>query len=463
MDLVEELEILEDKLSLFELRVDGIPIWERIRFDIYREARELLGKGKAHTEIDFDVNDHFNAAGLFIRNIFHKNPFLSQKGEIIFFGHGRRKMEKDGYWKDIYCDPIHEALSMNSVHLEKDYLLSHKTPTNTEQIRYIDLIVYGGTIQRKLGIYRNVLTEDDIDMLNKIESKINRFLDLDVTFTQRVRRMLTNRRCRKWMYEILVDKIQPSLAIVVVSYGPEKETFIEVCKSREIPVVELQHGTIHDKHMGYSYPLNKDKNTFPDYLLTWGKHWGENTELPISDDRIIPVGFPYLERSVKEYKDADTERQIIFISQGTIGEQLSKFAVHVSEHSGIDYDIIYKLHPGEYDRWQEEYPWLMNANLEIFGESAPPLYQLFAKSSVQVGVNSTALYEGLCFDLDTYLYNCQETEVPKPLVYKGGAKSVSTADQLAQSLRQETSTPNPDPFFTQGAYSNVCEHIETLL
>ena len=92
---------------------------------------------------------------------------------------------------------------------------------------------------------------------------------------------------------------------------------------------------------------------------------------------------------------------------------------------------MYKLHPGEYDRWREAYPWLVDADIKVIDSSEPPLYELFARSSVQVGVASTAIYEGLTFDLETYIYDCQGWAVTKPLVADGAATLVASADELA--------------------------------
>ena len=50
--------------------------------------------------------------------------------------------------------------------------------------------------------------------------------------------------------------------------------------------------------------------------------------------------------------------QFFFISQGTIGHELSRFVLDVHEDDRIDHGVVYKLHSGEYDRSEEKYPWL---------------------------------------------------------------------------------------------------------
>ncbi|WP_206538427.1 hypothetical protein [Natronorubrum sulfidifaciens] len=272
------------------------------------------------------------------------------------------------------------------------------------------------------------------------------------------RETLHVRRTTLPLYRRLLERVNPELAVVVVSYG--REPFIEACKEQDIPVVELQHGVIHEHHFGYLYSGPRTKETFPDYLLTFGDFWKDSFEFPIPDDRVVSVGYPYLEESVDKYDDVNTRDQLLFISQGTIGEQLSKFAMEVEQHPEIDHEIVYKLHPGEYDRWEDEYPWLLEADFEIVDSSEPPLYKLFSESNVQVGVGSTAVYEGLCFNLETFVY--ENSSVLQPLVDEGSAAVVSTADELASALGNKSRSFNRDYYFTPKATQRACETIQRL-
>jgi hypothetical protein len=248
--------------------------------------------------------------------------------------------------------------------------------------------------------------------------------------------------------------------LVVVSYG--KEPFVMACKQLGIPVVELQHGVIYPEHLAYSYPGDRIKKSFPDYLLVWGEFWREHTEFPIPDERVIPVGYPYLDQRVERYAGVESEDRLLFISQGTIGEQLSKFALAVDEHPDIDHDIVYKLHPGEYDRWREEYPWLTEANFEVVDDSERDLYRLFAESSVQVGAGSTAVYEGLCFDLETYVYDCPGTHVLQPLVEDGSAEIVSSTDTLVERLGTGGARFERERYFAPNAVERTAEVLDSL-
>lgn len=455
-----EFEAFENEQTLFDLRIDGVPVWERIRFDVYREINHQKGEGQAHSRVGESYRDYLRGFGLFLKNIIRKNPFLAGETDVAFFGHPRRKQGPDGYWWDLYCDPIHIACDVKSVHIESPYQLRHCTPARTKNIRYRELISYGGEIQQLLGLNEPSLTDAARGTLESAECAIDHRFSVDINLVERVLEELHERRSELWLYRRLLDRLNPELVVIVVSYSDE--TLIEACKERDIPVAELQHGVIHRAHFGYSYRGERTKEMFPDYLLTFGDFWNDKVELPLPDDRVISVGYPFLEKSIAQYDNVESTKQLLFISQGTVGERLSRFAMEVSQHPEMEYDIVYKLHPGEYDRWEENYPWLIEADFELVDSSDRQLYKMFAESSAQIGVGSTAVYEGLAFGLETYIYDCLGSDMLQPLVDEGSAELISSADELVSSLGEGGGLFDREYYFTPNASERACEIIERL-
>ncbi|MFA9518185.1 hypothetical protein ACERIT_13380 [Halopenitus sp. H-Gu1] len=450
----QDFEAFEKGNDLFSITVDGISIWERIRFKTFRDIAQQNGRGQAHTQNEMGLLTNLRGFGLLLKNAVYRNPYLADEHDFLFFGHSRRKLEEDGYWWDLYCDPIHDRNELDYVHMETPHLMSHRRPAKTENLRYLELIQYGGTLQRRLGLRRPSLPDDVVSRLHEAETEIQRRFGANIDLVSIAREKLHVRNTTLPLYERLLDRIDPSVVVVVVSYG--KETLIEACKRKEIPVVELQHGVIYEHHYGYAYPENVTKNTFPDYLLTFGEFWNENVSFPIPEDRVIPVGYPYLEQRLDAYDDIERSKQLLFISQGTIGRELSRFALAVHEDVRIDHDVVYKLHPGEYDRWEEEYPWLATSDMRVIDESEPPLYRLFAKSTAQIGVGSTAVYEGICFDLETFVFETDGADVLRPLVDDGAASMVGSLDELARELGSNTAVRfDRERFFESEAVENI--------
>src|SRR5699024_6383953 len=100
--------------------------------------------------------------------------------------------------------------------------------------------------------------------------------------------------------------------------------------------------------------------------------------------------------------------------------------------------FIYKLHPGEYERWKTTYPYLLRAkelgNFSVIDNNNINLYSYFSKSKYQVGVNSTAIFEGLTFGCKTILYNIIGVEYMKDLISKEIVAVVNSAEDFKVCL-----------------------------
>ena len=251
-------------------------------------------------------------------------------------------------------------------------------------------------------------------------------------------------------YIELLQKKSPKLVFLVVAY--ENKALVAACKKMNIEIIELQHGTISPYHLGYSYPENtrkfnneiKEIEYFPDKILSFGDYWKNACPFPIDVKNIISMGFPYFEENSKTYmkiagdkisedgKDGKTqEKQILFISQGVIGKYLSKLAYETTSNinDSQNFKFIYKLHPGEYGTWKENYDYLTRAvdefnNFTVIDKSEPPLYELFAESHYQIGAFSTAIYEGLAFNCKTFIIDVPGVEYLDDLIDKDIVKKV---------------------------------------
>lgn len=454
---------LENDFNTFDLYCHDTQIWDYLRRSVYREIlQKQVRHGKAHPTSQHTLQNYVIASYLLAKNFFSKNPFLSDSSEYLFFGHPRRKLQDDGYWWDIYFDPIHETGELDYLQVEKDYHLNHFEPTRTKNLKYLDLINYSAKFrsmaQKKL--YR--LPTDTCNRLEKIEMEISDIFSVNIDLVSMAKSRLLFKNSVEGFVKKLLKIIDPKLVVCTVGYGLITKEAIEICKELGIKTVEFQHGVIHPRHLGYHFPNSENVSAFPDYLLTWGDFWLEQAKFPILDSNVIPVGYPYLEQALHQVKNTRSRKQILFISQGTIGEELSKFAMEVDQHPDIDHKVVYKLHPSEFGRWRDEYPWLVTADFDILDTTDPPLYELFAQSSAQVGVYSTAVFEGLCFDIETYVYDLPGSSVLNPLVDKGAAERVSSVDELASSVGSGAVTFNRKYYFEENATENVCQTLQQL-
>ena len=239
-----------------------------------------------------------------------------------------------------------------------------------------------------------------ISNLNKdIKEYFNIDFDIEIFFIEAIQRY----KIYYYLYTKLFQKLSPKELYVVISYA--HGDLIKAAKDLNIITKEIQHGTFSQYHLGYSFPEQKiELDYFPDQLLVWNEYWKDMIKLPISNKNTLVYPFQYLESQKNNYqKYKRNDNQMVVLSQGAIGEKMANV---ILENITLfkNYQIKYKLHPGEYDRWKS-YPSLVKLsnleNVEIIKDIN--LYELFSKSSIQIGVFSTAIYEGVEFGCKTIL------------------------------------------------------------
>lgn len=466
--VTEEFLALETELDLFEHEIDGVPFWERVRFEVHKRTLRRLGilgddfPGRSLPPTHERVADH-------VRSVTTRNPLGPADVPVVAFGHPRRKQLDDGLQWDIHCDPVLERLSSAAVSMENPQGHGHMKPARTPRLRYLDAIETAASLRRRLS-RSSPLDAGDRALVNRVRAAIRSRFGVDVDVERLVETVLASRRTRLPLYERLLRRLDPEVVVLTVSYGAGRETQIEACQRLGVPVVELQHGVVDRHHFGYSYPGDRTKRSFPDHLLVFGEFWRDTVEYPIPDERVHPVGYPFLELQREKYEErgGDDER-LVCVSQGTIGAELSEFAVELAERPAFEPEVVYKLHPAEADGWRDTYPWLAAAaadgSLRVVDDDDVSLYELFAGSTAQVGVYSTAVYEGLCFGLRTYVVDLPGSVRLEPLYDDGGATLVHSVDELvaAEADAAGTVAPDRERFFAPDALESVPATIDALV
>ncbi len=468
--LYEQFIQFEEDNKLFSKKIAGVFYWERVRFPVFIHIMQQRmdasePEKKIKKEKNFKISNYFLKFRNYLLAIFrtYRNPLLAKKHDIIFYSNSRRKKQEDGYWWDIYVDHLEKQLGHSTILFEKDIFLKYRKPAKTEKmvyLTYIDLLV---DLKKYLRKSRVKFSDEEIDYLRELSIKMKDLFGYSLDLTSYAHHKLTRRKRILPYYQKLLTKIKPKAVILVCNYG--KEDFTEACKLNNIPVIELQHGVITKYHVGYSYEKDSaKKNNFPDFLFTFGKYWGESVNYPIPKEKIVPVGFPELETRKQKCQNVKKKKQILFISQRTIGSKLSRFAVELSQIKNLDYRIIYKLHPFEVKSWKNNFPWLAQSDIEVVDHQGRNLYQLFAESEVQVGVYSTALFEGLSYHLKTFLVDITGIDYMENLIQTGIAIKINTPEELVSVLSDKRAERfDTELFFKTNSISNIREELNKII
>ncbi len=462
MDWVEVYEMLsqiERQHDLFNLKIQDVLFWERVRFQVYSK---IIREGTTTDSSHGGKKSNGSRIKRLMLSVFRvsKNPFLSPKSSIIVISSARRKFQ-GGVWWDIYSDLLIDRMQDSIIAIESHFDNKHYSPAKTKNLRYFDFIEMRTYLKRILRRVKIKLTEEEYGKLEEIRTILKSTFGVSVNLISMTKRTLQERKARLPLFLKLLMKIEPEIVILTQGYG--WEDLIEACKKLGVVTIELQHGVISPYHVGYSFP-NGTKKSFADYLFVWGDYWRTVADFPVDESRIISVGFPYLEMQKEEFRKHGDGDYILFISQDTIGEDLSKFAAKLSTQLDLDHEILYKLHPQEVHGWQEKYPWLLHTDINVIDRLDASLYELFSKSKVIVGVGSTALYEGLAFGLRTFIVDIKGAEIMNHIIQEGFVESVKSPEDLIGKLSDNKSRETFDTgfLFKSNAIENMISEIQRI-
>ncbi len=447
MDIKKFLDI-EQKYRLYELSAAGVCYWVYARFTIwnYMICSSGLRLSDPHKKKKYTVAQKTRlVAGLVLHSTW-KRKIDMEHTDILFLCHERR-VKSGRYYECIYTERLSEQYK-NSITLEKPYEYRHFKPVRNQRVLYVDDIVVKGNLYAMIHKlvntkkYRKLMQEVKEQMAAPLAEFRKAYLfetQDDTIYELLVQKIMLYQKEYK-EYEKLFCRIHPKVVVEVVYYCLQNMIINEIAKKYSVPTIELQHGTIYAEHAAYQYAGHSRVKQLPDRMFLFSDFWKKQLHVPLTADSIIAAGYPLFEEKVREYKKQAKKKEkkvILFVSQGTVGTYLGRLAFEMAKYLPSEkFRIIYKLHPAEYQTWKEDYAYLQSCRVEVAGQGAKNIYDYFAISDVQIGVYSTAIYEGLGFELQTLVLKVGHYSVMQPLVDEGFARYIDSAEQAVQYIKE---------------------------
>ena len=281
-------------------------------------------------------------------------------------------------------------------------------------------------------------SHEEKEIISAVRDEILNRLDINVDLHEYLSYEAAKFKAYYYFYRKIIQKRRPERIFLLVGYG--HTPLIKAARDCGIETVEIQHGTISEYHMGYHYPGSAPGSIdyFPDKIYLWDDFWKRMCSFPLADEKLIVKGFEHLERSVARYRDVKKKKQVAVISQGALGNRLADLILE-NIRDLEDYTVIYKLHPGEYDRWKE-YGSLVELqkkyNVTVIDDNSLPLYRILAESEYVIGVYSTVIFESYHFNCRVILADLPGIEYTRGLVAAGKADLFSGGDSLSGMLKK---------------------------
>jgi len=401
---VDRFLFFEEKYELFSLQIKGVYIWPIIRFNVY----SLLLEKSSNTQESHPKQNVLLSLLLSLRNFIPsiiKSPFFIRHSKTtIILNHKRKVKNESGLFE---CKYTEHLINEDSYVLEAPFYDKHFKPSSTKNVFYLDLIL---NIARIYSIYgsKKQIGKNESSKLERLNAVFKSEFGLNINgFNSYVMKMIFKHKAISFFAKKIFSKVKPEQLIVAVSYSDANMPFVEQAKSLGIRVIEIQHGILGRNHIAYNFMKKENFGWFPDEIWVWNKFWKESSRFPISEDKIIVKGFPFLDRYKSKWNSKNTEKkQLLIFSQGPYSDKLIEFTRRLSHKiNPLEYQIVFKPHPSELISVGDKFQQLTQENIIISEESN--IYNLFGASLIQIGVNSTALFEGLEFGLKTFVLDIE--------------------------------------------------------
>lgn len=445
-------------------------VWESVRFRVHTQLKQrFAGQEVAHTATEsFRHMDYARRVRWGVRFIWSALWFgwiSAPRGrEWLVLQNARKRLRQDKCYEDVYTsDLVDQIPSRGRVILDPPYHWHHFSPRPHKAWHAETALILGWISKPWAGLTLAAHAREVRRMSAAVSAYLSQVFSVGLDFWPTFdwqRRAFAQATIS---YRLMFRWLRPSKVLFLVSYG--RESMVLAARSLGIPTVELQHGVVTPEHLGYAFHPGTTKISFPDYVLLFGDYWRRTVPWPIAGNRLISIGYPYYEKTREAVAAVEDQNRVVIISQGTIGRELSKFAVALASGIRKDMEIVYKLHPGEVARWRTIYPWLFKAHktglITVVDSDHPGLYELLASAHWQIGVNSTAIFEGIGLGCITYLVDLPGIEYMEPLIQARAARVVSEPTEIDWSPSEIS--VDPDDLFAPNWLCNFRQFLQAPL
>jgi hypothetical protein len=194
-----------------------------------------------------------------------------------------------------------------------------------------------------------------------------------------------------------------------------------------------------------------------DVLLTWGPYWGKDTTLPAgATTQVSGPTAPFNQyRQAVLAQDRIVPKQVLFTSQGAVGQELFQAAV-ATARALADHTVIYRLHPNES---LEDYAALSRSQEAIDAAPLPanfslshrdPIFlDLVSRSEYLIGAFSTTLFEGLALGCKVLVLPLQGYQNVQAAINSGDLTLISSLEQLPQTLLAAKKANDPYRYYAE--------------
>ena len=427
MDFVKTLERfykMEADLKLFERKdSNNIHYWDIFRFAIFDELTEG-GQNQIATS---HGKVTLSKLCKMILNVFYFAKCLTSRKCYFFYLASRNKYGYSSVLFDQNAQGILAKLDKNSVFINESYA-GNKETLYDEYPRVKEI----GCFSRFFPGPAKVPTEEFSTLVKEIISifpsstiNVSRLANMYIRFYK-----------ERQLYSFIFKRTKPK-KIFVTQNGIQKGLFA-AAKDCNVPVFEFQHGIVNDGHLAYTYPSSLKIEEYvyrPSFFMTLSDFWLKDCYMPYT--KTIVLGNDYFKPTINS-DNPPIENRILIVSSSFMRNALFDF-LEECKNSIKDferYDIIYKLHPNEFQS-EESYKFHFQSYKNVTVSTVEKnIAQWMESCSTMVTILSTAAYEALQCKRKVIVLKRLNYQMMKPLFDFKNVYLVDNANEISIALNK---------------------------
>lgn len=397
----------ESEFGLLDWEVNGVTPWQAVRFAVFQSLTSSLRLlEKTPDEIPTGLWGRLGYHARLLQGALARNPFFGPEHYDALVFEGARTAPVGAGSGCVYTHDLASDLSEQGkrVQLLDSHLKARHSKSPDERRRFLDAVGLESGLRVRLSSWRPAAS--DLAFLGEFEGHLAKELSIPVDLRWLLAPGVMRFKAAYVVLRRLLEKRKPSEVYCVCAHV-NLAPLVAAARHLGIRVTEVQHAVISRHHIGYSYPGRSRSNQpeyFPDRLLAWEGDWNQLAEIPCQIERVPP----HWQRLTTAHKGAAKQEDLmVVLSQPTIAHRLAQALLERGAKLQR-FKIVVKLHPAELRN-----PALrgvfaaLHSSGHVRISDGDDLYDLLSRAKYQVGVYSTALYEGIGL-------GCQTLLVPLP-------------------------------------------------
>jgi len=321
-----------------------------------------------------------------------------KQSDIVFFGSDISNIRLGNVYYNRLTENFANEYPEKTILLESSEKKNYKRPRTYSKVFSRDFL----TISAKKSSSASI-DQKDLEQINFFLQFLKEYYSSieDEAFWEKIKKALIRHAIMLPFlyneYQKFFKKVSPKIIFLdCACYGGSNIPLIMAAKDLGISVAEYQHGHVSLAHPAYNYSSQLPtlyKYYLPEFFMSYGKYWIENSRIPIM---IYEIGNPYLSDTVLQRTNITKKRQILYISFAPDPEHCVKEIIYLNKLlSGKEYTIVFRIHPKETLRLHTVYKPIIDAGISI---DTQPLYETLNHTMYVIGNFSTVLFEAVMFD-----------------------------------------------------------------